>query len=260
MSAATGTGLTSTIASDNNKGVFIYRSALAQESGTLSTTGVKLQWAIGTDNINPLVNKVVLKVFALEMVRIPAGAFSVGDGTATTVTGQFSTAGATTPFNIASENAITLGPGGLGNRSHSGMATADDFTDAAAPSAAPVNLPAAFPKGYQAFYIMKYDLTQGQYRDFLNTLTRTQQNQRAGNGTTLASGTTSVTNRYVMPNTNIAANIASGSNYRNGIRCDATIHATNPIIFYCDFNGNGIPNEPTDGEFIACNYLSWPDI
>ena len=63
-----------------------------------------------------------------------------------------------------------------------------------------------------------------------------------------------------MPNTNIAANIASGSNYRNGIRCDATIHATNPIIFYCDFNGNGIPNEPTDGEFIACNYLSWPDL
>ena len=241
-------------------GVFIYRSASSQGRGTLSTAGVKLQWAITFSNVDPQSHNIKLEVFALEMVRIPAGAFSVGDGTATTVTGQFSTAGATTPFNIASENAITLGPGGLGNRSHSGMATADDFTDAAAPSAAPVNLPAAFPKGYQAFYIMKYDLTQGQYRDFLNTLTRTQQNQRAGNGTTLASGTTSVTNRYVMPNTNIAANIASGSNYRNGIRCDATIHATNPIIFYCDFNGNGIPNEPTDGEFIACNYLSWPDL
>jgi len=31
-------------------------------------------------------------------------------------------------------------------------------------------VPAAYPKGYNAFYIMKYELTQGQYADFLNNL------------------------------------------------------------------------------------------
>ena len=31
-------------------------------------------------------------------------------------------------------------------------------------------IPASFPKGYRAFYIMKYELTQGQYADFLNGL------------------------------------------------------------------------------------------
>ena len=39
-------------------------------------------------------------------------------------------------------------------------------------------LAAGFPKGYRAFYCMKYELSQKQYVDFLNTLTRTQQNAR----------------------------------------------------------------------------------
>ena len=39
-------------------------------------------------------------------------------------------------------------------------------------------LPEAFPKGYQAFYIMKYELTQEAYADFLNTLNQGQQDGR----------------------------------------------------------------------------------
>ena len=31
-------------------------------------------------------------------------------------------------------------------------------------------IPAAFPKGYNAFYVMKYEISQGQYTDFLNFL------------------------------------------------------------------------------------------
>jgi len=37
----------------------------------------------------------------------------------------------------------------------------------------------AFPKGYQAFYIMKYELTQGQYIAFLNMLGHTESAERA---------------------------------------------------------------------------------
>ena len=97
---------------------------------------------------------------------------------------------------------------------------------------------------------MKYEITQGQYRDFLNTLTRTQQNSRTE--TSLAAGTTSVTNRYVMSGKSSLTN-------RNGIRCDATIDANNPINFYCDLDGDGTPNESTDGEWIACTHLSLQD-
>ena len=244
LATITGTALAYTLPADK-KGVFIYRAA--EDSGALSTSGVKFTWNLSVDAVSPLATKVALKVFALEMVRIPQGAFYVGSGG--TESGSFTngswTSGATIPLKITSENALTLGTsaGNLWGTSTSGNNTIGSAG----------TLSAAFPKGYNSFYIMKYDLTQGQYRDFLNTLTRDQQNQRAGNGTTLVSGTSSITNRYVMSNTPTLS-------YRNGIRCDATIHATNPITFYCDLDGDSIPNELDDGEFIACNWLSWPDL
>ena len=242
-STSTGTGITT-----DGKGAFC-------KPGPNQT----VRWNYGTSGDNVNINaSVQVRAMAIEMVYIPQGAFSVGDGNTSTVTGQLSMTGTTTPFNIASEGAITLGPGtgALGNRSHSGMAApVDDFTDAAAPTASPTNLPAAFPKGYNGFYIMKYDISQGQYRDFLNTLTRAQQYTDSSHcrvGTAVPSGTTSVTNRYVMSNTTTVS-------YRNGIRCDATVNGTNPITFYCDLDGNGTGNEADDGEWIACNYLSWAD-
>lgn len=97
---------------------------------------------------------------------------------------------------------------------------------------------------------MKYEISQGQYRDFLNTLTRSQQDTRTA--TLLSAGITSITNRFVMSNTSSISN-------RNGIRCDANIDANQPITFYCDLNNNGTGNEATDGEWVACNFLSWED-
>jgi len=96
---------------------------------------------------------------------------------------------------------------------------------------------------------MKYEISQEQYADFLNVLTRTQQNTRTA---TDISGT-SVTNRYVMSNTPTTST-------RQAIRCDATLPATPaPITVYCDYSGNGTGNESLDGQNVACNYLSWPD-
>ena len=48
--------------------------------------------------------------------------------------------------------------------------------------------------------------------------------------------------------------------YRNSIACASTIPATTPVSFYCDLNANAIGNESADGEWIACNYLSWMDL
>lgn len=196
------------------------------------------------------------QVHAIEMVYVPQTAFSVGDGNTGAVNairGELHNASSTsTPYAISSENAITLGgttAGNMGNNNSLGMNSTtnskDDFNNSTTKS-----LPAAFPKGYNAFSAMKYEITQHQYVAFLNSLTRTQQNNRTG--TNLAQGVTAVTNRYVMSNT-------IGMESRNGIRCNASIDANLPITFYCDYNGNGIGNEAGDGLHIAANWLSWMD-
>jgi formylglycine-generating enzyme required for sulfatase activity len=226
-------------------GVFVYRSATG--SGTFSLSNVQLRWNYGANGVQDG-DVVDVLVFAIEMVYVPWGSFSVGDGTTTNVQGQFRNGSANTPLNISSENVLTLGgtaDGNLANNNASGMLTVDDFNNTTTQT-----LPAGFPKGFNAFYGMKYEISQQGYVDFLNTLTRTQQNTRTR--TNLAEGVTSVTNRYVMNNHSLIQ-------FRNGIRCDATIDANAPITFYCDLNGNGMGGEATDGQWLACNYLSYAD-
>jgi formylglycine-generating enzyme required for sulfatase activity len=182
-----------------------------------------------------------VRVFAIEMVYIPQGSFVLGSG-GSEYAHFYAYPTTTDTYTVSSEDAITVG-------TTAGNLYYDYYNAYSGDQTGPV--PAAFPKGYGGFYCMKYEVSQGQYRDFLNTLTRTQQNTRTG--TSLASGTTSVTNIYVMSNTATVS-------YRNGIRCDATIPSSDPITFYCDLNANGTPNESDDGEWIACNWLSWADL
>jgi hypothetical protein len=227
-------------------GAFVYRSATG--SGTFSLNNVQLRWNYGANGVQDAA-VVDVRVFAIEMVYIPQGSFSVGDGTTTDVYGQFRNGSTNTPFTISAETALTLGGtanGNLANNNATGMLTTDDFNNTTTQT-----LPAAFPKGFNAIYSMKYEISQQGYVDFLNTLTRAQQNTRTG--TSLASGTTSVTNRYVMSN-------SSTLQLRNGIRCDGTINGTAPITFYCDLSGNGTGGESADGQWLACNYLTYMDV
>jgi formylglycine-generating enzyme required for sulfatase activity len=244
--APTGSAINST---SDGKGVMIYSSSNIIPQ-TVNYTGAKLRWNYGIDGLVDA-DSVEIAVFAIEMVYVPQGSFYVGDGTSADIQGHFESGTTGTALQITSEGALTLGGGGAGslgnnNASASDPYTPDDFNDVDSQT-----LPAAFPKGYNAFYCMKYSISQEQYVAFLNTLTRAQQNTRTA--TSLAAGTTSVTNRYVMSD-------EPTRRYRNGIRCDATIHASDPITFYCDYNGNGIPNESDDGQNIACNYLSRKDL
>ena len=248
---ASGTGLTIDVPPDH-KGVFLYRSAAG--TGTLNTTAVTLQWDRQGDGVVYSVSKVRIQVFAIEMVHIPQGSFYAGDGSACT-------GGTNSHFFDASSSSgaavkITSTAPYLSNVSN-GSGTPGDIAwaseslyDGNLPDAR-MQLNANFPTGYNSFYIMKYGITQGQYRDFLNTLTRDQQVNRVG--TDITSGITSVTKVYVLSN-------SSTVYFRNGVACAGTIPATDPVTFFCDLNGNGIPNESTDGEWIACNYISWTDL
>ena len=204
--------------SSDGKGAFIYRSA--DGSGTVSLSDARFRWNYGTDGVADDA-QVTLDVFATEMVYVPTGSFSAGSG------GTEASAFTLTTINTGSATVAGGFP-----------------TDQTAPDNN------SWPNGYTAFYCMKYDITQEQYADFLNTLGRTQQDTRTE--TNLASGQTTITNRYVMSNN-------SAIQKRNGIRCDATIPATGTITFYCDFNGNGTGGESDDGQNIAGNYLNWAD-
>lgn len=184
-------GATAEIPADG-KGAFLYRSAVG--SGTTSFSNVRLRWNYGVDGLASVTN-VEVKALGIEMVYVPAGGFAVGDGQAdpAQLYGNFEAGTTGAPFSITSENALTLGGGGVGslgnnnrvNQFANGLGGAtvdcandgclggsgDDFNDVVTQT-----LPAAFPKGFQAFYGMKYELSQRQFVDMLNCLTPAQQN------------------------------------------------------------------------------------
>jgi len=149
-------------------GAFIYRSAFG--SGTNTFTGVQLRWNYGANGVadNAMIE---IRVFAIEMVYVPQGAFTVGSGG--TESGSFTNgpwaSGATIPLSIASENALTVA-NSAGNLWYT--STSSNIGDRAGP------IPATFPKGFNAYYCMKYEISQQQYVDFLNTLTQTQATAR----------------------------------------------------------------------------------
>lgn len=227
-------------------GVFIYRNS--EGYGSVNITDIGLRWnyraqGIGNDDV------VEVRVFGVEMVYVAEGAFYVGDGSTTTVQGHFRDGAVNGPLEIGSEDSITLGgtlAGQLANNNATGMLTADDYNNSTNQG-----LSANFPKGFRAFYSMKYEVSQQQYVDFLNTLNRHQQNSRTG--TDLEASLTSITNRFVLANsTTVQA--------RNGIRCNATVTAHLPIVFYCDLNANGTGGEAADGQVLSANWLSWADL
>ncbi len=74
-------------------------------------------------------------------------------------------------------------------------------------------IPASFPKGVKAFYIMKYEPSQGQYVDFLNSLSDLQSQNRAnfgGKDYYVNRGSISIKNGiYVTPTPNALCNYMS---------------------------------------------------
>ena len=203
---------------------------------------MQLRWEYGLQGVADD-SGVIVRVFCIEMVYVSQGSFYAGDGVTSNITGQFESGNTGNPFQISGEGSITLGgtsSSNLSNHNTSGMMYSGEDNDYSTTK----TLPASFPKGYNAFYCMKWEITQEQYKDFLNTLTRVQQDTRVP---TVISGT-SVTNRYVMSNTSTMTNW-------NGIRCAATLPATGPIPFFCDHDGDDVYNEDVDGQNIPCSML-----
>lgn len=207
---------------NDSMGVYIRRSGDGIGNISSTTVTIRLKRPVPVSPFAPEYN---FKVFGIEMVYVPQGDFELGDGIST---GTFN--------SIAITNSTTT------------------LTPAIVGGGISSNIPADFPKGYSAFYSMKYEVTQQQYVDFLNTLTFDQQLSR-----TILTSAQLATN----PGTGgLCAMIGSCVN-RNSIKLiQEGVNNSRPGVFACDFQpAPGDPfNSANDGQTIAANYLSYTDL
>jgi formylglycine-generating enzyme required for sulfatase activity len=153
-------------------GVFIYSGAALSQSN-VNYNNISLRWNYGVDGLADSA-KVEICIFGIEMVYVPQGSFYAGSGG--NETGAFYSEPSTTdPYLIGSESDIIVGSG-----------TGEFNYTSGGDNLGPI--PAAFPKGYKAFYCMKYEITQAQYASFLNKLTATQATARNPASATLRFG------------------------------------------------------------------------
>ncbi len=180
-------------------GVFIYGDALGH--GANDFRGVKLRWLHGRDKVDPA--KAAIRVHPIAMIYVPEGPFKVGSGadsgiakfpdgpdrpvtrydgeqTANAETGSLADGswkgGPVVPFLVddewnrpASEGTRARRFGPVAGRLW-GTYTFTERMPGGSTIGGPGTLNDDLPTGYDAFYCMKYDLTQGQYADFLNSL------------------------------------------------------------------------------------------
>jgi hypothetical protein len=218
-------------------GAFVYRSG--NGSGTLVLDSLRFRWNYGVNGVKDQ-DLVELRVFGIEMVAVPTGSFAVGSGG--TMSGEFYAApilNPRSPYSITSENAITVDSLSAGALYYQ-TSTADEG-DRQGP------IPALFPKGYQGFFAMKYEASQGQYRDFLNTLTYLQQSRRTG----------------LSPASPVdSPAMVTGNLNRNGldIQVSGNQALALPATYACNLTKAPPYNYIDDGEWLACNWLSWIDI
>lgn len=118
-------------------------------------------------------DSVEIRVFALEMVYVTTGTFKLGSGG--TETNTFFKGSKTTPYNVLSESAITVS-NTAGNLYYSNSNGSGG--DLGSP------IPAAFPKGFNNFWLMKYEASQQQYVDFLNNIDLAKSTNRNPGGFT----------------------------------------------------------------------------
>lgn len=199
-------------------GIFIYRDA--EGVGNVSGTEFQIKWMYALDGVADDAS-FDIQIFAYEMVYVPECPFYVGTASYD-YNGLYTYSGTTrVPYQVTSEDSIEKGSGEGKLTCAYGIGTG--------------YIPATFPKGYQAFYCMKYEISQGQYTAFLNTLIRTQQRYMVTSTTT----SSSISAYYVLAGSSSLRN-------RSYVRCPSSGNGTtDPIVFSC-----AAPE-------LACGYLTY---
>ncbi len=222
-------GTTTIGGSPRGVGIFIYQTADVSEATDISTS-VTLTWDKATQagemSEIDVADNYDVEVFGIEMVHIPQGDFYLGDASSSNCFQGTDN----NPYLVTSEASFTVSGGN--NR------TID---------VASGNVNADFPKGWDSFWIMKYEITQLQYAEFLNTLSPEQAQTRTADD--LMDITSS---NYVMSNN-------GGIQYRQAIILDPQGDVRTDR-FYVNLDSDNNYNEAEDGLGLACNFLSMRDV
>jgi len=136
-----------------NVGAMVYRSSVG--NGDVSFANLTFKWDMSKNGLTKT-NFVDVRVHAIEMVKIPECRFALGSG------GSEYYHFYKYPYTLQEYYVTNAGVINVGAN------TNDLYYTGGGDSSGP--LPAAFPNGFSAFYCMKYEITQGQYADFLNSL------------------------------------------------------------------------------------------
>jgi len=196
------------VSTNRGVGAFIYKSS--NGFGTNTFNGVKLVWPYTQDGVQQG-DPIDIQIHAIHMVYVSSETFSVGD--TNTSTSSFKQQSSNNSVSISSESEVTVYEGATG-----------------------YTVPAAFPKGYNDFYIMRYEVNQEQWRNFFNTLPTTG-NYRTNRDITSSTGKNS-----------------DGVVTRNNISWDSSNSA----------NSATTPDRDSPNEVTYCNvpvnYLSWEDL
>lgn len=213
-------GMVEVVSVEDGQGVFVQRNAPGV--GDISPKGLIL---FLTEALPANVSEITL--MGVEMVWVPAGAFWLGDSSSFH---HFRQAGSGAPFQVMSEAAIDSSQLSVGDEASLGG-----------------NLPADYPKGYAGCYVMKYELSQAQYRDFLNLLTFEQQEARTAMSPSAPVGT------YALANPAIPSQ-------RNGLVIAQPGNPGQPAVYACEGNPDGTFDQNDDGQNRACSFLNWGDL
>ncbi|OUS02137.1 hypothetical protein A9Q86_05665 [Flavobacteriales bacterium 33_180_T64] len=146
-------------------GAFVYRDV--EGSGTNTFQDMRLRWDIGSIPDDAVID---VQVFAIEMVNIPQGTFSVGGKSGDEQNKFHRGSSSNFEFFVTSEAEITVTNSGTTNLYY----TSDN--GGGGDHLGPV--PAAFKKGFDAFYIMKYEVSEAQWVAYFNLLTEVQKVNR----------------------------------------------------------------------------------
>ena len=144
------------IVPSDRMGWFVRRAE--EGAGALAVTNVTAVWNIASNGLTRA-SRVHVRAEAVEMVYVAEGAFAAGSGG--TEIGAFT-------LTTISTSDVSVAPSGSGAL---GGAAGGYPTGQTAPNA-------AWRNGYGAFYCMKYEVSEGQWVDFFNTLTDTQKTAR----------------------------------------------------------------------------------
>ena len=146
----------------DKRGAFLRRSSNGNIAN-ISTQGVQLTVDYNSCGFSNS-DQIYASIFGLETVFVPQGSFYAGDYNTSTASLDQGSADSS-PWPIISESAISVG-----NPASGGYRYVSNSNGGESATGSSFSIPAGFPKGYASFYVMKYEITEGQWVEFFNSL------------------------------------------------------------------------------------------